>query len=384
MIHGLLESVSDAAQAELMDRASRRGFLLRSELEAMHDPAINGNGATEQLVEEFHDLGITLIDDLADTEGDRVDPHPLIGPVADPLTAYLARAATYELLEADEEADLAKRNQAGDAARHLLYLDGHLDDVRIQQLEAIARDGERAFDRIINANLRLVVPTAKKFAGDDLPLIEAVQEGNLGLIRAAQKFDPAKGYRFSTYAVWWIRQAIQRGLASRSRTIRAPARVWEQAAKTRRAAADLQIRLGREPRDDEVAEASGVPLEQVIEVRSALRPITSLDLPVGEDQDATLGSLMPDPAAPDPQVSSEVADLRARVVEALRPLPERERVILELRYGLRDGEPRPLAEIGKIVHLSRDRVGQLERAALAELRSSDASGLRELEELLIA
>ncbi|GGI04192.1 sigma-70 family RNA polymerase sigma factor [Egicoccus halophilus] len=400
----LFEGVSDATRAELLDRAAEHGHLRRSELLAIQDPDVHAAGAVDDLVEELLDLGIAIVEDVEgeqptpdgdvgrdprpDAEVDAAashagGPHDLSGvTLRDPLGAYLERAGRHELLDPVDEADLAKRFQAGEAARGLLA--GTDDPGRRRRLRRVVAEGERAFDRLVESNLRLVVPTAKKYAGADLPLLEAIQEGNLGLIRAVQKFDPTKGYKFSTYAVWWIRQAIQRGLASRGRTIRAPSRVWEQAGRVRKAEQTLRDRLLREPEDEEVAAELDLPVERVRDVRTALRPVTSLDLPVGEDGDTTLGSLLADPGAVDPQVDTEVADLRARLVEALATLPERERCILELRYGLRDGEPRQLREIGELVHLSRERVRQLEQSALARLREGDTTTLRDLGETLQA
>ena len=375
-------ALSDTARAELLERAADRGYILTSELAEFEDPVLHGDVTLDDLVEEATDLGITVVDDRPDHEESLIP----FGLTTDPVRQYLNEAARFELLDKQQEADLAKRYQAGVRARELLDRHGdEMSDRRRATLIGIRSDGERAKETLIRSNLRLVVPTAKKYAGDDMPMIEALQEGNLGLIRAVEKFDHTKGYKFSTYAVWWIRQALQRGLAKRGRTIRIPSTIWEQSGKVRRARATLRTRFGREPTDEEVAAEAGLKVERVREIRDALKPTTSLDLPVGESGDSSLGDLLPDEEVSDPAMDTAVADLRSRLVETLMTLPERERAILELRFGLRDGETHTLKEVGEAVGLTRERVRQLEKAALAKLRDPSVQhGLDEMFSALAA
>jgi RNA polymerase sigma factor (sigma-70 family) len=369
----LLTGVSDAARAEIMQRATERGYVLCSELLELEDPEIHPDDLLAQLVDEAESLGITVVDD---TEGKPTTAtvDELGGLASDPVRQYLNEASRYELLDAEQEADLAKRYLAG---RLVDGLAGHRDptdtgtlglSLPVEELERIRRLGYLAKDKLIRSNLRLVVPTARRYAGDDLPMTEALQEGNLGLMRAVEKFDHTKGYKFSTYAVWWIRQAIQRALTSRGRAIRVPISVWEQSSKVRQVEARLRTELGRDPEDAEVAQAAGISLPRLREIREALQPLTSLDRPVGEDAGATMGELVRDERTPDPETLSAVADIRARIIEVLTALPERDRAILELRYGLRDGEPKTLEEISGLIGLSRERIRRIEKEALGKLR----------------
>jgi RNA polymerase sigma factor (sigma-70 family) len=380
--HDLTGALSDAARAELVDRAAERGYVLASELAGFADPLVHPRLDVDDLTDEAADHGVTVVDDRGDEER-RVVP---LGLSDDPVRQYLNEASRHDLLDAQEEADLAKRYGAGLVAGRLLDRPGPRPGAaRRRRLEQVRADGDRAREHLIRANLRLVVPTARQYAGTDLPLIEAIQEGNLGLIRAVEKFDHTRGYKFSTYAVWWIRQAVQRGLARRGRTIRVPSTIWEQVGKVRRAESELRVELGREPDSAETGERAGLTPERVVEIRQALRPTTSLDLPVGEEGDLSLGDLLPDQSVGDPGDASTLSDVRARLVEAMRILPERERTILELRFGIRDGETRTLEQVGELVGLTRERVRQLEKLALQKLRDpATRQGLHDVFDALAA
>jgi RNA polymerase primary sigma factor len=266
----------------------------------------------------------------------------------DALQLFLNEVRRYPLLTKDEEVELAKRIEQGD-----------LD----------------AKERMINSNLRLVVANAKKYQGQDLPLLDLIQEGIFGLIRASEKFDWRKGYKFSTYATFWIRQAIQRGLANRSRTIRIPVHIGQRERKIVRVERELSAKLGRDPTDDEVAEAAELPLGQILEIREAARTITSLDRPVGEEGEASLGDVLEsDREGPEDEVA---VSLREEALHsALDSLPDRERQVLMLRYGVNGDEPTPLRETGRRLGLSPERVRQVEAAALERLAVS-----REVEAL---
>jgi RNA polymerase primary sigma factor len=268
----------------------------------------------------------------------------------DSLQLFFNAARKYPLLTAAQEIELAKRIEKGD-----------MD----------------AKDRMINSNLRLVVSVARKYQGHGLTLGDLVQEGMLGLIRAAEKFDWRRGFKFSTYATLWIRQSIQRGLENSSRTIRLPVHIAQRERKINRTERELATKLGREPTEDEIAEAVELPVDQVIEIRKAARPLTSLDQPIGEDGETSFGDLI---TAQQPAVEDEVVqDAGTTAVQlAVSSLPERERNVVQLRFGLGGEEPTPLRETGRRLGISAERVRQIEEEALARLaESGELSALHE-------
>jgi RNA polymerase primary sigma factor len=260
----------------------------------------------------------------------------------DSLQLFFNAARKYPLLTAVEEIELAKRIEKGDMA---------------------------AKDRMINSNLRLVVSVARKYQGHGLSLGDLVQEGMLGLIRAAEKFDWRKGFKFSTYATLWIRQSIQRGLENSSRTIRLPVHIAQRERKINRTERELATRLGREPTEEEIAEAVELPVDQVIEIRKAARPLTSLDQPIGEDGETSFGELI---TAEQPGVEDEVVQDAgtSAIQQAVMSLPERERDVVRLRFGLAGEEPTPLRETGRRLGISAERVRQIEEEALGRLAES--------------
>ncbi|MGH8968949.1 MAG: sigma-70 family RNA polymerase sigma factor [Actinomycetes bacterium] len=310
----------------------------------------------------------TVVDVLPDTEPDLDE----VAPVADPMRVYLTAIGRTPLLSAEAEVDIAKRIEAGVYAAELLRRheagEDKLTARRRRELAAVAEDGVQAKAHMVRANLRLVVSVAKKFGNRGVPLLDVVQEGNVGLIRAVEKFDYAKGFKFSTYAMWWIRQAIGRGLPEQARTVRLPVHVNEEVSKVARARRELIQGLNREPTDEELAERTGLAPERVSELARIGRDPVSLDTPVGADGDTVLGDLMVDAATPSAEETVEqramVSDL-ARVVDRL---PEREAMIVRMRFGLYDGRPHTLDEIGRHLGLTRERIRQLEKLALAKLR----------------
>ncbi len=294
------------------------------------------------------------------------------GAPTDPVRAYLQEIGRTPLLTAEQEVDLSKRIEAGlYAAERIRRADqGEDRDAAAMRdlLGVVVVDGEYAKARMVQANLRLVVSVAKKFSHRGLPFLDVVQEGNLGLIRAVEKFDYRKGYKFSTYAMWWIRQAIGRGLAEQARTVRLPVHVNEDLAKLARAERELGQDLGRLPDAAEVAAAMGVEPARVDELRRWRRDPVSLDSPVGDDGETLLGDLIIDVDDAPASVAVEEEELLVQLRQALQVLAPREQSILRLRFGLDDGRPPTLDEVGRQIGLTRERVRQLEKQALAELR----------------
>ncbi|WP_431899719.1 sigma-70 family RNA polymerase sigma factor [Nonomuraea sp. bgisy101] len=283
--------------------------------------------------------------------------------MADLLGDYLKEIGRIPLLAAEDEVDLARRVEVGLYAAHLL---AHGDDR--PELPALVRDGRRARDRLIRANLRLVVSAAKRYAHRGLPLLDVIQEGNLGLIRAVEKFDYKRGYKFSTYGMWWIRQAIERGINDTSRTVRLPVHVAEEVARLSRIARRLSTDLGREPAEDELADAAGRTVEQIAGLRRLAQETISLDTPVGENGEASVGDLIADDDIPQVQELAEVRALAAELRGLVRELPVREAFIIRRRYGLAGGKVLTHQELADRLGLTRERIRQLERQALRRLR----------------
>ena len=269
------------------------------------------------------------------------DPAPDVTPdaAADSLQLFLAEARRHPLLTKEQEVDLAQRIERGDVD---------------------------AKDRMVNSNLRLVVSVAKKYQGQGLPLGDLVQEGMLGLIRASEKFDWRRGFKFSTYATLWIRQAVQRGLQNSSRTIRLPVHIGQRERKISRLQRELSAKMGREPTVEEIAEAVELTVDEVMEIKDAARPLASLDQPVGEDGDTSMGDLLPaQQAAPEEEVAGTISE--STVARVISELPGSERRVVELRFGLGGSAPTPLRETGERLGLSAERVRQIEERALERL-----------------
>ncbi|TYK44941.1 RNA polymerase sigma factor [Actinomadura decatromicini] len=310
--------------------------------------------------------------EAADTGADLDDQSTAMG---DSVHTYLKAIGRRQLLTAEQEVDLAKRIEAGLYAEHKLENDDLSPAVRAD-LEWVAADGRRAKAHMLEANLRLVVSVAKKYSDRGLSLLDVVQEGNLGLIRAVEKFDYSKGYKFSTYAMWWIRQAIQRGFADSARTIRLPVHVLEMLSKLSRVERDMHQRLGREPTPEELAAELDKSPEQVRELLRTSRQPISLDSTIGEDGETRIGDLIEDTDCPEASELVDrqlMADQLRRTLDILSP---REAKIMAMRFGLYDGTPRTLDEIGKALGLTRERIRQLEKESLSKLRHpSNASPL---------
>jgi RNA polymerase primary sigma factor len=334
----------------LIARGEERGCVNLSEFDELVQALELVDDDVDALEASLEAQGIDLSDDCGRTD---VEPTTfrngeLAAATTDALQLFLNELRRYPLLTAEQEVDLSKRIEQGDL---------------------------EAKERMINSNLRLVVSIAKKYQGQELSLLDLIQEGIFGLIRASEKFDWRRGYKFSTYATFWIRQAIQRGLANKARTIRIPVHIGQRERKIVRAERELSARLGREPSDEEIASEAELPLDQVEEVRDAARTVTSLDRPVGEDGDTPLGDLLEGGTPPvDQEVEVSLSEQLLR--RTIEELPELERDVIRLRFGLLGDDPQPLRETGRRLGVSAERVRQIESRALKRLAMR-----RELEAL---
>jgi RNA polymerase primary sigma factor len=340
-----------ASEAAEPAAAGRHGVSLEDD-EAEAELAV---AATSTAAESTSSMPETDLDDQTSVMGDSVH-------------TYLKSIGRRSLLTAEEEVDLAKRIEAGLFAEHKLETEKRLSARYRADLEAVAEDGRRAKAHMLEANLRLVVSVAKKYSDRGLSLLDVVQEGNLGLIRAVEKFDYAKGYKFSTYAMWWIRQAIQRGFADSARTIRLPVHVLEMLSKLSRVERDMHQRLGREPTPEELAVELDRTPDQIEELLRTSRQPISLDSTIGEDGETSIGDLIEDVDAPE---AGELVDrqlMADQLRHALNALTPREATIMSMRFGLYDGNPHTLDEIGKALGLTRERIRQLEKQSLSKLR----------------
>ena len=300
-------------------------------------------------------------------------------PSADLVRVYLNGIGKTALLTAEDEVQLAQTIEVGLYAEHLLEnSEEPLTRAMKRDLKVLARQGKHARSHLLEANLRLVVSLAKRYTGRGMPLLDLIQEGNLGLIRAMEKFDYTKGFKFSTYATWWIRQAITRGMADQSRTIRLPVHLVEQVNKLSRIKRELYQNLGREATNEELAEESGIDESKIELLLRQSRDPVSLDMPVGADEEAPLGDFIEDSEATDAE-AAVVASLRhSDIRSVLASLEVREQEVISLRYGLDDGVPRTLDQIGRKFGLSRERVRQIEREVMSKLRDGErAEKLRE-------
>jgi len=344
------ELTSRPEVAALLARGEERGCVNLSEFDELVHTLELMDDDVDALEAHLEAHGIDLGDDCgrSNVEPTTFRNGELAAATTDALQLFLNEIRRYPLLTAEQEVDLSKRIEQGDL---------------------------EAKERMINSNLRLVVSIAKKYQGQELSLLDLIQEGIFGLIRAAEKFDWRKGFKFSTYATFWIRQAIQRGLANKARTIRIPVHIGQRERKIVRAERDLSAKLGREPTDEEIAAAAELPLDQVDEVREAARTVTSLDRPIGEEGDTALGDVL-EAGAPPVDHEVEVSLSEELLRRTIEELPETERDVIRLRFGFEDDEPQPLRETGRRLGLSAERVRQIESRALKRLAMR-----RELEAL---
>jgi len=335
------ELTSRPEVAALLTRGEERGCVNLSEFDELVQTLELMDDDVDALEAHLEAQGSDIDDDCvrAGIEPTTFRNGELAAATTDALQLFLNEIRRYPLLTADQEIHLSKRIEQGD-----------LD----------------AKERMINSNLRLVVSIAKKYQGQELSLLDLIQEGIFGLIRASEKFDWRKGYKFSTYATFWIRQAIQRGLANKARTIRIPVHIGQRERKIVRAERDLSSRLGREPTDVEIAAAAELPIEQVEEVRDAARTVTSLDRPIGEEGETALGDVL-EGGTPPVHQEVEVSLSEELLRRTIEELPETERDVIRLRFGFEDDDPQPLRETGRRLGLSAERVRQIESRALKRL-----------------
>jgi RNA polymerase primary sigma factor len=337
----------------LIDRAEELGCVNLSQFSELVQELELDDEELSRVYEELAERGIELSDDCGTVKDD--DTVFVNGDLAtattDALQLFLNEAGRYKLLTAEEEVELAKRIERGE---------------------------KEAKDLMINSNLRLVVSIAKRYQGHGLSLLDLIQEGIIGLIRAVEKFDHRKGFKFSTYATWWIRQAVQRGVANKSRTIRIPVHIVEREQKIARAERELVVELGRQPSDQELAKAAKLPIKQVREVKQAARAVTSLDKPIGDEGSGSYGDLFAaDQAGTEEEIEISLREETLR--KAIADLSDREQQVLKLRYGMNgDRDPMSLEAIGKELGITRERVRQIEASALQTLSMlREVAGLRE-------
>jgi RNA polymerase primary sigma factor len=317
-------------------------------------------------------------EDVTEIEQDDIDLTAI--DVDDSISLYLKEIGRIPLLTAEQEVSLAKRMEAGRNARRRMSRDGRLNEEEREHLRWVIRDAKAAKEHLIKANSRLVVSVAKKYVGRGVPFLDLIQEGNIGLIRAVKKFDYRRGYKFSTYATWWIRQAVTRAIADQGRTIRVPVHMYEQINRLARVSRQLVQELGRDPTVEEIAEELGVApkkVERIIKVSQ--RPL-SLEMPVGEEDDSFLGDFIEDSDAPSPTDQASQQLLREQIDDIFASLTPREVRILQLRFGLVDGYSYTLEEVGKKFGVTRERIRQIEAQALGRLRHPSRS--RKLRDFL--
>src|SRR5512145_228930 len=351
---------------DLMDAVAEAGFEVISsdQLESQFPGDLPPDAELEAVEEEMDFTLADLDGDLTQDAGyqQALDTDDVVG-------LYLKEAGRVPLLTAEEEVSLAKRMEAGILAKEQLdEYSSDLDDDAIDDLYRLINDGEAAQEHLVRANARLVISVAKKYIGRGVPFLDLIQEGNIGLIRATNNFEYQRGHKFSTYATWWIRQAVSRAVADQGRTIRVPVHMGDQINKLLRVQHQLTQRLGREPSVEELAEALDVPPKKVENMIQVARRPLSLETPTDDEEDSVLGDFIEDDEAPPPDETATYNLLREHLEEVLNTLPPREVRILQLRYGLLDGQAYTLEEVGRKMGVTRERVRQIEAQALSRLR----------------
>ncbi|WP_286990363.1 RNA polymerase sigma factor RpoD [Thermomonospora sp. CIF 1] len=366
--------------ADLVVRGREHGGVTVDDVAAAIDRSELPADSLERVVLALAEQGVEVLESPGETgELSRADEDDLGKrvPTSDLVRIYLREIGRVPLLTAEEEVELAKTIEAGLFAEEKLARAAFISPRERLDLELIAREGARAKQRLIEANLRLVVSIAKRYVGRGMLFLDLIQEGNLGLIRAVEKFDYTKGFKFSTYATWWIRQAITRAIADQARTIRIPVHMVETINKLVRVQRQLHQDLGREPTPAEIGAEMGLPAERVVEIQRIAQEPVSLQSPIGEE-DSDLGDFIEDADAVVPLEAAAFILLQDQLEDILCTLSEREQRIIQLRFGLTDGHPRTLEEVGREFGVTRERIRQIESKTLAKLRHpSRAQMLRE-------
>lgn len=396
-----LENTTSQATAEGAHALERLLALGRQQGYITYDDLMEAIPEAELNLEQLEDALSVLIEqgiEISDLEG----PEPvaeqvmekeavIIEPIRedadltaididDSISLYLKEIGRIPLLTAEQEVELSKRMESGRTARRRLNRDGQLGIDERQSLKAVIRDGKAAQEHLVKANSRLVVSVAKKYVGRGVPFLDLIQEGNIGLIRAVKKFDYRRGYKFSTYATWWIRQAVTRAIADQGRTIRVPVHMYEQINRLARVSRQLVQELGRDPTTDEIAIELGISSKKVERIIKVSQRPLSLEMPVGEEDDSFLGDFIEDSEAPSPTEQASQQLLREQIDDIFSSLTPREVRILQLRFGLVDGYAYTLEEVGKKFGVTRERIRQIEAQALGRLRHPSRS--RKLRDFL--
>jgi len=363
---------------DLIARGKEAGFLTSEEVGAALVAAELPPESMDAVLRLISDEGIQIVDSTDDEAEDETtaraeDDAAKTAPTSDPVRMYLKEIGRVPLLSAAEEVDLAKRVEAGLFASEKLTTQRNMSPDFIRELELIERQGQLAKKRLIEANLRLVVSIAKRYVGRGMLFLDLIQEGNLGLIRAVEKFDYTKGYKFSTYATWWIRQAITRAIADQARTIRIPVHMVETINKLIRIQRQLLQDLGREPTPEEIGQEMEMSPERVREIQKLAQEPVSLETPIGEEEDSNLGDFIEDSDAIVPVDAASFILLQEQLDAILHTLSEREKRVIQLRFGLSDGHPRTLEEVGQEFGVTRERIRQIESKTLSKLRHPSRS-----------
>ena len=367
---------------ELIEKGKKKGVLTFKEIsDAFEDIEVTPE-EIERLYDVFEKESIELVEDLdkelEEIEVSKEELEDLSVPeginIDDHVKMYLKEIGKVNLLTPEEELSLAKRMADGETAKEQLEEIGEdIDEDTKKQIDLLIADGEKAKKSLAEANLRLVVSIAKRYVGRGMLFLDLIREGNLGLIKAVDKFDYTKGYKFSTYATWWIRQAITRAIADQARTIRIPVHMVETINKLVRVSRQLVQELGREPTPEELAKELNMPVDKVREISKISQEPVSLETPIGEEEDSHLGDFIPDEDAPAPSEAASFVLLKEQLGAVLETLSEREAKVLRLRFGLDDGRARTLEEVGKEFDVTRERIRQIEAKALRKLRHPSRS-----------